>query len=799
MLKEGVKTVEFIAHINKDGNIQTVAEHCRGTAELAKKNLCELGLSNISYLSGLLHDAGKCTNMFCDYIKAASMGENVQRGSVIHTFAAVRYLLNTYHSVDSVDNNSYSLLTSEIISSAVGGHHGLFDCFDENRDCGFTHRINKQSEYDDTAMSNFLNEVADDKDINILFQHSVEEISSKVRLIGSIQNISKDEIYFYLSLLTRLVTSALIDADRCDTSSFMNSNNYIEENNSLTVEMLQKLTETLNLYLSSFKRSTPIQVARSDLSEICVQASAKKGGIYKLNLPTGAGKTLSGLRYALKHAEIFGKKRIFFISPLLSILEQNAEEIRKAIKNDSIILEHHSDIIKENFTKNELNQYELLCDTWNSPIIITTLVQFLNTLFNGKTTSIRRFHSLINSVIVIDEVQTVPLKVLSLFNSAINFLSEVCNATVILCSATQPCLEKINHPLRDCKNLVEPDVVKKYDSVFKRNSITDKGRKYLNEIPQLIAELFSKYRSVLVVCNKKEQSSTLFELVKNMQVNTYHLSAGMCVAHRKATLSEITDVLSSKQDDKVLCISTQVIEAGVDISFDAVIRFNAGIDSIVQSAGRCNRNGKCNSDAPVWIVECIDENLSMLEDIRDAKSATDSLLYSYRKDKDKYDSNIASDKSVEYFYKKLYTTKTKDYFDFVVDGYPSIYSLLAQNKNYAERNKEFYLCQAFKTAGELFEVFDQQQISVIVPWGKGKEIIEKLISSNKMITKELYDKIKPYTVSVFSYQLERLSECGAIISVSDGQLLILNKEYYDNNTGIKIPKKGEKIWNTLIL
>ena len=149
--------MEFIAHINKDGNIQTVAEHCRGTAELAKKNLCELGLSNISYLSGLLHDAGKCTNMFCDYIKAASMGENVQRGSVIHTFAAVRYLLNTYHSVDSVDNNSYSLLTSEIISSAVGGHHGLFDCFDENRDCGFTHRINKQSEYDDTAMSNFLN------------------------------------------------------------------------------------------------------------------------------------------------------------------------------------------------------------------------------------------------------------------------------------------------------------------------------------------------------------------------------------------------------------------------------------------------------------------------------------------------------------------------------------------------------------------------------------------------------------------------------------------------------------------
>ena len=786
----------FPAHINKDGTVQTVAQHCGNTARIAGNSLRRLGLSDSAYLAGLLHDAGKCTENFREYIEKVSHGEDVRRGSVIHTFAAVRFLLNAYHSTSDKEGNPFRNVTAEILSSAIGGHHGLFDCFDGNGICGFIHRINKQPEDDDRAMEGFFREVSDRSEVDRLFASSVEEIHSKIRLIGS---VSEDEQFFYLSLLTRLITSALIDADRSDTASFMNPDEYTE-GRSLTPEMLKRVTEHFTLRLSGFECVTPLQTARSELSELCFRAASEPGGVLRLNLPTGAGKTLSGLRYALRHAEAFGKERIFFISPLLSILEQNALEIKKALGDDSIVLEHHSDIVTGELSDGELSRYELLCDSWNSPIVITTLVQFLRTLFSGKTASVRRFHSLANSIIVIDEVQTVPLKMLSLFNSAVNFLSSVCNATVVLCSATQPYLAAIPHPLAGSGDIIRPDVVKKYAAVFKRNTITYKGKKQLDEIPLLISELLGQYRSVLVVCNKKDQASVLFDLTEELCGGRYHLSAGMCTAHRKAVLSEMKEMLKPERDDKLLCISTQVIEAGVDISFDAVIRLCAGLDSIVQAAGRCNRNGDGSPDAPVLIVDCADENLSVLKDIHDAKEATQSLIYSFEKSADRFDSDLSSDKSAEFFYKKLYMAKSKDFFDFVRKGYPSVYSMLAQNEVYTGKDGDkFLMHQAFKTAGELFEVFDQEQESVIVPWGDGEAIAGELLASGENISEKLYGAAKPYAVSVFSYQFERLSECGAITSVGDGHIMVLDKNYYNNNTGIIIPKKGEEICDTLIL
>ena len=795
--------MSFPAHINKDGIVQTVAQHCRNTAEIARKNLCRLGLADTAYLAGLLHDAGKCTDEFSNYIQKAALGEHVCRGSVIHTFAAVRFLLNTYHSAAEPEDDAIKNAAAEILSCAIGGHHGLFDCFDENKSCGFTHRIGKQPEYDDRAMQGFFKEISGRECIDGLFSSSVQEISSKIQQISAISKCA-EEAQFYLALLTRLITSALIDADRSDTAAFM-SPDECENGGSLTAEALKTVTEHFNSRLAGFECVTPIQTARSELSELCFRAASKPGGILRLNLPTGAGKTLSGLRYALRHAEVFGKERIFFISPLLSILEQNARAIRDALGDDSLVLEHHSDIIAGKLSDNELNRYELLCDSWNSPVVITTLVQFLNTLFSGKTASVRRFHSLANSVIVIDEVQTVPLKTLSLFNSAVNFLSETGNTTVVLCSATQPYLSGIPRPLSEGMDIIKSDAVKKYSAVFKRNSIIYKGKKRLEEIPLLISELFDKYESVLVVCNKKDQASALFDLTEDICANRYHLSAGMCTAHRKSVLSEIKERLKLKQRDKILCISTQVIEAGVDISFDAVIRLCAGLDSIVQAAGRCNRNGEGRPDAPVWIVDCCDENLTVLKDISDAKEATQSLIYSFEKEAGRFDSDLSSDKSVRFFYEKLYKAKNKDFFDFVKQGYPSVYSMLAENTRYTDTGKEskrFFLHQAFKTAGSLFEVFDQDQTSVVVPWGEGERIAQELISAREYVTKKAYDDAKPYTVSVFSYQLERLRECAAIISVGDGQdgqAFVLDKNYYSNNTGIIIPKKGEALCDTLIL
>lgn len=245
-----------------------------------------------------------------------------------------------------------------------------------------------------------------------------------------------------------------------------------------------------------------------------------------------------------------------------------------------------------NETAERLDELELLAENWNCPIILTTLVQLLNTLFSGKTTCIRRFQALCGSVIVIDEVQTVPNSLLTLFDLAINFAATVCGATVILCSATQPCLEAAAHPLQNADRQIVP-----YDaalwSAFRRTQIIDSGSRRLDEIPEFALRVLEDADSLLIVCNRKDEAERLYRTLRAGPYRCFHLSAAMCIAHRRQTLQMLQNALGAidKQDapgadhEKVICVSTQVIEAGVDISFARVIRLAAGMDSIVQAAG----------------------------------------------------------------------------------------------------------------------------------------------------------------------------------------------------------------------
>ena len=334
--------------------------------------------------------------------------------------------------------------------------------------------------------------------------------------------------------------------------------------------------------LACFPADMPIGKARREISDRCRAMAEEPGGIYRLNVPTGGGKTLTSLRYALAHGEKWGKQRLIFTSPLLSILEQNAAVIRDFVGDDAIVLEHHSNILRTD-TSDDLDQRELAVESWNAPVIITTLVQFLNTLFDGKTTAIRRFQALCNSVIVIDEVQTVPPRMLSMFNQAIDFLAKICGATVVLCSATQPCLEKTAHPIRgEIRDLVPYD--EKLWKPFRRTVITDAGGKTLEEIGEFAREELEQAQSLLVVCNRKDEAEHLFRALRDSAEMACHLSASMCTAHRREALAELKLALEAGR--KCLCVATQVIEAGVDISFHRVIRLAAGMDSVIQAAGR---------------------------------------------------------------------------------------------------------------------------------------------------------------------------------------------------------------------
>lgn len=763
---------------------QTVTEHCRNTAAYARHALESVAMGEAGYLAGLVHDLGKMKREFQEYLLYGTGS----RGSVNHTFAGCRLLLREFRQEhpDPCEN-----LTAELLAYSVGAHHGLFDCIAEDGQSGFRHRLEKESIGYDESRENFLAHCADRDELTKRFHAANAALTPVYERIGNLAGDSNEEVMFYLGLLERLLLSSVIEGDRRDTAEFMTGMYRPPEPENIS-EFWTPYLFCLEEKLSRFQQDTPIQLARAEISQKCREFGEEKGGIIRLNVPTGAGKTVSSLRFALSHARKWGKRRLIFTSPLLTILEQNAAILRDFLGDDSIVLEHHSNVV-ESEDSAEWNELELAVDSWYSPVIITTLVQFLNTLFAGKTTSIRRFQSLCNSVIVIDEVQTVPLRMLSLFNLAINFLAEICNATVVLCSATQPCLESVIHPIRPVPSSMVP-YDKQLWKPFQRTQIMDAGAKTMDETIDFIRESMEQVNSLLVVCNKKDQAETLSEMLDGSADVCCHLSAAMCPAHRRQTLKQLYQALETGKS--CLCVATQVIEAGVDISFQCVIRLAAGMDSVIQAAGRCNRNADL-SHSPVYIVTLLDENLGFLQEIQRGKNATLSLLDAYRRNPDRFQGDLASDTAISFYYNRLYSSMPQDGQDFPLSDREGItlFSLLSDNATYFGKNDSrddgYILNQAFCTAGNAFSVFDCDTQDVIVPFGEGKNLIAELLArkpGDAAFLSRWISRAKSYMVSLYSYQLRELVD---VIAEHDG-VKILPPEYYNERTGFTIhPEKHD--------
>jgi CRISPR-associated endonuclease/helicase Cas3 len=795
---------QFPAHIRIDGEtetVQTVQEHCRCTADIAGKALAEIHLGSAAYLSGLLHDAGKFTEAFREYLEKSVHGEGPPRGSVNHTFTGVRYLLRRYHTSKSEDD--LAPLVAELLSYGVGAHHSLFDCVDEHGHSGFQHRLDKPDIHYEEAIGNFLAQCADEQELDRLFAEAVQELTPILISLCDLaqQNDAYDgEVSFYLGLLARLLVSAVIEGDRQNTASFMNDAEFPdlpEDRRSLWRDCLAQVEQKLGKLSSD----SAINRARQTISEQCRANAELSRGIYRLNVPTGGGKTLASLRYALAHAAKQNSSRLIFTSPLLSILDQNAKILRDYIQDDSLILEHHSNLVRSPDAQDAIVNGvdpELLTENWRAPIIITTLVQLLNTCFSGKTSCIRRFQALVNSVIVIDEVQTAPPRMLTLFNLTITFLSQICGATVVLCSATQPCLEQTDHPvIVPIEDLVphDPDLW----SVFRRTTILDAGSRRLEEIPDFALEQLERVNSLLIVCNKKQEAKYLYDQLTGPGRRCFHLSASMCMAHRRNTLDDIEKALDQK--GKTVCVATQVIEAGVDISFDCVIRLAAGLDSVIQSAGRCNRNGDAPEPAPVYLLQCEDEDLRKLPDIQNAKTATISLLAQFRQRPEDFQADLSSDEAVGYYYRRLYQEMPPKFQDFTViekgKGKSSLYSLLSLNEDYLREDTGFALNQAFQEAGALFQVFDDKTQDVLVPYGEGAEVIADLCSEranrDASFLQSCLERAKPYTISLFDNQVQYLKDDQH--AVCGDKVLMLQPQFYDEHTGLLLEgTQGNANW-----
>lgn len=798
--------MKLIAHItieNGKRKEQTLKEHCIRTAQLASESLKNTGFYNTAYLSGMLHDMGKATEKFNDYLEKAFNGEDVIKGSVNHTFAGVIYLLEKYHQKIDADSE-WDILTSEIVSYAVGSHHGLFDCADLEGENGFVHRLEKNKDeicYEE-ALKNYFENVIDEKKIDEYFQEAAKEVRV---FFERIQNDigKRDEMHFQIGLLSRLLISALIYADRRDTGEFMNNVSYLGEGN---VDW-KRQREYLEHKISQFDCSSKLNQVRSDISRQCVEFSDNPTGIYRLNVPTGAGKTLCSLRYALAHAEKFNKKRIIFIIPLLSILDQNAKVIKSNIANSELVLEHHSNVIVEDEKdnkKDEIEKYDLLSENWNSPIIVSTMVQLLNMLFTNKTSAVSRMRALCDSVIVIDEIQSLPKKVTLMFNEAMNFLSRYCNATIILSSATQPCLEEVQWPL---KYATKADMVHLNDEqlqVFHRAEIIDRTTEYgmdMDECVLFCSQLLDENESLLVICNTKKEAREIYEKLEERingeEVLMFHLSTSMCQRHRKDILAglqkELLHIqehsLEASKSRKIICVATQLVEAGVDFSFKCVVRIMAGIDNLAQAAGRCNRSNEYEGVGTVYLINLKNENLRNLSEIQAAQISTQKVLMHY-KEADKFD--LTGDAASNSYYKYLYQEVRREL------KYPAkksgmdifLANLLANNNQFAGEKSENYIMRyPFKTAGKLFKVFDENTIDIIVPYKEGAEIINRLRKQNfDRFDFEESDKLlkaaKSYTISIFKWQRDRLTEYGYLESYCDDRIFILNPKVYSIEFGL---------------
>ena len=701
-------------------------------------------------------------------------------------------------------------VANKLLAFAVGSHHGLFDCIDPQQHSGFFHRQTKEGIFYDESRQGFLAQVAADEELEHLFRDAIREMTPMLDRLAALSTQADDneadrETAFYIGLLARMLLSAVIEGDRADTAAFMDGVEppvFPEDMRPIWAERLAFMEKKL----AAFPRKTPIDLARQTISDTCAAGAAGSGGVYRLNVPTGGGKTLASLRFALTHAAKRNCARIIFTAPLLSILDQNAHVIRDYMGDDTLILEHHSNLAEPKEAPERLQELELLTASWSAPIIITTLVQLLNTCFSGKTSAIHRFHALCGSVIVIDEVQTVPNNLLTLFDLAVNFLVTVCGATVVLCSATQPCLEAAAHPLQNADRQIVP-----YDtalwSAFRRTQIIDSGSRRLDEIPEFVLQVLEDADSLLIVCNRKDEAERLYRALRAGPYRCFHLSAAMCIAHRRQTLQALQNALYAlnapgADHEKVICISTQVIEAGVDISFARVIRLAAGMDSIVQAAGRCNRSGDCPTPAPVHIVQCADENLGHLREIQMAKDASLQLLEAFRQQPEQYGNDLTSDAAIRYYYRRLYAAMAKGYQDDTVQlngKYVTLYSLLSDNRDFADADcpasGRYLLQQAFRIAGAKFEVFDGETTDVIVPYEEGQQIILELgqIDPQHDPAKlyALLERAKPYTVSLYSWQRTKLEkEAHALIPKCGGSILVLQEGYYDENTGL-VPEAGQ--------
>ncbi len=764
-------------------------------------------MSKAGELIGLAHDLGKYSAAFQRYIGDSEGNAAAERGSVDHSTAGAQI-------IERGLTRAGGGVAGQMLALCVASHHsGLIDCIAPDGSDGFTRRINKDVglSHSDEVWSQTEQKIRERLEDLLSRPDVATEINEAM---GRLAEMDCDDVIepFKQGLLLRTLLSCLIDADRIDTADFEKPTAAKLRQHG-DYEPWHELANRLERRLAAFSNERWVDQLRWEISGACLAAAGRPKGVFTLTVPTGGGKTLASLRFALNHAQAWGMDRVIYVSPYISIADQNAQVVREilepvACEFASVVLEHHSNLAADKGSW----RGTVLAENWDAPVVFTTAVQVLEALFGGRTRSARRLHALAEAVVVFDEVQSLPVRMIHMFNNAVNFLVEQCGASVVLCTATQPLLDKVDPKkgairlngdselMRDATRLFRD--LKRFDAFDASNK---PGGWSASDVSLLTVGETLTYGSCLAIVNTKRDALAIYlgckerlsDLGERIEEGCLvHLSTRMCPAHRLRALGFMRAALLAER--RVLCVSTQLIEAGVDIDFACVVRDLAGLDSIAQAAGRCNRNGE-RTIGRVHIVRMADPLPKQLEEIQCAQQNARRVLEDWRDEQGDAPFPLSDPLQMERFFRHHFFAR-KGQMDYPVKAQrdDTLLQMFGENGMAVAEAKlagvrRHGFLQSFASASKEFRVIDAETRGLIVPYNQqAKELMSALSASHDIaIEFQLLRKAQQFAVNVFEWEMDTLNRSGAIYEARVGTgVFCLREEFYSDEFGLTLDGTG---------
>lgn len=689
---------------------QSIEEHLKNVGELAAEycndyQLQTVDASRYAYETGLAHDIGKYSKEFQRKIK-----ENLDI-SVDHSTAGAKEMQKN------------GMLAAAF---AIAGHHGGIP---NGRD---------------TTKQNLIARIKE-REVEPYDEYKTEICLKAVR---EPKLSSFDEVLF-----TRMIFSALVDADFLDTERFM-SQGKVERGNYDSINVLyEKVMDYIEPWRNITEQTSNLNKIRTNILEQCLKQGEGEKGLYSLTVPTGGGKTVSSLAFALTHAKTNEMKRIIYVIPYTSIIEQNVAVFREILREQNVLAHYGNSLLDSGSDeKSYYDKHKLSIENWDAPVVVTTNVQFFESFYSNKVSKCRKLHNIANSVVIFDEVQMIPLNYLKPCVKVIQGLVESYQVSAVLCTATQPALEKWMKPL------ITKEICPDYKDLFqylKRVNIKDAGK--LTE-DTLIQNIISE-NQILVIVNTKKEAQNLYQ--KMPKEGTYHLSTYMTPFDRKETLCIIREQLQQGKTCRV--ISTSLVEAGVDLDFPTVFREIAGLDSIIQAAGRCNREGKRKlEDSIVWVFRTEEKTPYMIEK---NVAMTEETLQKYGQ----YDTLDA----ISYYFTSLQSLdeETLDQYH-ILDGF--------------ERTLDG-IAMPFKKVAEIFHLIDSDTRMMIIPIEEEAirlvEELEKRIKNQENF-KSVLQKLGIYAINIYENEYQKMLEDNSAYEIIDGIGVLQRLSLYTKEMGL---------------